>query len=332
MTLPHHLSFPGGASATTPRRAPPDRSGGRSLIRAIGLAGAFALAFLAAGPGRLAAASDPAGAADPATPSGSIATAPAQAPRDLCILTDFFLVGGFAHGQWLTADEIKPLIRGGEVYRRFSPLAPAGEWVGDPPQAEEGPGEWTRIPARRPDGGKGEPDGSEAAPADREGLSVSCAWNPFPRPPKAQGLQGKAYLDEVRARLRANRLRAEPVVTESFRFDLEGDGTEEVLVIATNADATIPVFRKNTYTLVLFRRLVAGKVETTVLHEAYYREDQSGMADSPTGYSFGGVLDLNGDGRLELILRNGYYEGSGVEVHTLEGNRLQLVLSEGVGA
>ncbi|NLI74978.1 MAG: hypothetical protein GX442_00890 [Candidatus Riflebacteria bacterium] len=410
MILPPQPTRP---PATLVWGAPGIRLRAPSLIPAIGLAGALALAFLAAGPGMLAAATHPAVTTDPATPSGAIATADAQVPRDLCILTDFFLVGGFANGQWLTADGIKPLIRGGEVYRRYSPLAKTGEWMGGKPLTEEGPGEWIRIPGKEAalpaddepsdDDGAGDDDETEdgalppgdgadatasraigqatgrehgdqpATPAGREtrpfphpeggaetdagpearhpasttpdvddeaadeqaghdGLSISCAWNPFPRPPKAQGLQGKAYLDEVRARLRSNRLQAEPVVTESFRFDLEGDGVDEVLVIATNADATIPVFRKNTYTLVLFRRLVGGKVETTVLHEAYYREDRSGEADSPTGYSFGGVFDLNGDGRLELILRNRYYEGSGVEVHVLEGNRLRRVLSEGVGA
>ena len=78
--------------------------------------------------------------------------------------------------------------------------------------------------------------------------------------------------------------------------------------------------------------MVGGQVINTVLHEEYYREDRSGEANSPSSFTFGTVLDLNGDGVLELILLSGSYEGEAVEVHALEGKKLRIVLQEGVGA
>lgn len=268
----------------------------------------------------------------PGQNSPGVAGPAVEGPRDLCVLTASFLVGGFGQGKWLSAAQILPFIRGGETYRRFSQTGSTGDSRGGKPVLEEGPGEWYRVPAEGIDGADpAGPDGGSVVSGEAE-VGVSCSWQPNPRPAKALGAKNPAYLAAIGEILRANALKAEPRLREVYRFDLEGDGVDEVLIVATNADASVPRFVKDTYTLVVFRQVVGGKVVTTLLHEEYYREDRSGEADSPSSYSFAGVLDLNGDGILELILRNGYYEGSGIEVHALEGKKLKLVLNEGVGA
>lgn len=253
-------------------------------------------------------------------------------PEDLCIFTTDYLVGGFGGGKWLTVDEVRPMIRGGEKYKRFLGGEPVGEAIGGIPLTEQGPGEWVRVPSQV----AGEA-GNGSAKMDNllqnyDELGVSCPWNPQPRKAKAQDLKNPTYLEEIRKILQANKLKAEPKIRELYRFDLEGNGVEEALIIASNADPSVPLFKKNTYALVLFRHVVQGKVETTIMQEEYYREDKGGEANSPTGYSFKGVLDLNGDGVLELILQSRYYEGTGIEVHAIQGNKLKMVLAEGVGA
>jgi len=116
------------------------------------------------------------------------------------------------------------------------------------------------------------------------------------------------------------------------RADLDGDGAEEVIVVATNADATIPEFKENTYSLVLFRRLIAGKVVTTPLYQHYYHENISGQADSPSGYMVTHIVDIDGDGKMEVLLNGRYYEGIWYEIYKLETDGLKKVLSAGIGS
>lgn len=261
------------------------------------------------------------------------ATAAPPTSKDLCILSGWYLIGGFGKGKWLTADEIAPLVRGGESYRRFTTTGPTGDTIGGKPVHEQGPGEWIRIPVTTWGQESGSAAGDTLSVANGpDELAVACTWNPLPRLAKSQDVNNKTYLDIVKKILQASEMPAPPRIQQLLRFDLEGKGVESVLIIAGNADPSVPVFRKNTYTLVVFRKVVAGKVQDTVLHEEYYREDKSGEANSPTGFSFGGVLDLNGDGTLELLLRSRYYEGDGVEVYTLDGDKLKLAFSNGVGA
>lgn len=49
-------------------------------------------------------------------------------------------------------------------------------------------------------------------------------------------------------------------------------------------------------------------------------------------YRLAAILDLNGDGVMEIVVENGYYEGGGVGVFTAEGGEPELILHEGCGA
>lgn len=51
-------------------------------------------------------------------------------------------------------------------------------------------------------------------------------------------------------------------------------------------------------------------------------------------YVFGvaAVLDMNGDGTMELVLTSGYYEGNAAAVIAANGLEIEPVLIEGCGA
>jgi hypothetical protein len=51
-----------------------------------------------------------------------------------------------------------------------------------------------------------------------------------------------------------------------------------------------------------------------------------------TVYDLASVADLNGDGRMEVVLVWSYYEGGGVTGYELQGDRLAPVLEAGCGA
>ncbi|MGH8871324.1 MAG: hypothetical protein ACRDWS_05060 [Acidimicrobiia bacterium] len=102
----------------------------------------------------------------------------------------------------------------------------------------------------------------------------------------------------------------DPVIKQLLQIDLEGDGVNEVLVVAE--DVTNGLFAEDgDYSIAFLRRTVQGAVNTAILGESVIV-----TADDPyvSSFSVGAVADLNGDGKMEIVLTSAYYEGIGVEV------------------
>src|SRR5436309_1558132 len=83
----------------------------------------------------------------------------------------------------------------------------------------------------------------------------------------------------------------------------------EVQISATNyssKDDSVPMRSPaGSYSCVLLRRVVAGKVETQMFEgefhpKAYVSKDDS--FDAPSAYKVVAVLDLDGDGKMEIVV------------------------------
>ena len=62
----------------------------------------------------------------------------------------------------------------------------------------------------------------------------------------------------------------------------------------------------------LLRRVVDGKVQTKLIDGEFY--PKASESQTPYRYEVSGLLDLDGDGRLEIIIYSAYYEGATVTV------------------
>ena len=133
-------------------------------------------------------------------------------------------------------------------------------------------------------------------------------------------------------------------IARVLRVDLDGDGEEEVLISATNyftedksdhsaapfPEAPIESPRPGSYSVVILRRVVAGRVQTQlVTGEVYPKPDES---VAPNVYQLAAVLDLNGDGKLEVIVHSFYYEGGETMIYRCEPDKIEPVLSVACGA
>lgn len=120
-----------------------------------------------------------------------------------------------------------------------------------------------------------------------------------------------------------------------LQIDLEGDGEDEVLINATNYfdqhdEAPMHAPKRGSYSIVMLRRVAAGKVQTQlVAGELYSKADAS---NAPNIYKIAAVLDLNGDGKLEVIVNSFYYEGGETTVYGCDPDKLEAVLSVECGA
>jgi hypothetical protein len=116
--------------------------------------------------------------------------------------------------------------------------------------------------------------------------------------------------------------------------DLDGDGEEEVLISATNYGDDVEGLSANatggSYSIVLLRRVVTGKVDTQMIAGEIYPAKKTFSA--PNSYRIRALLDLDGDGKLELILESSYYEGGATTVYGFKGRKAEQLLTVECGA
>ena len=238
-----------------------------------------------------------------------------------------YLLGGSTGGQWIKPEAASGLILGGENYRIYTLTGEVGNSAGGKPaKGEEGPCSDTWYVTLTP------------FPAGRGSLvAVAGPWNAMPRKPKIASPQAQAYREAAAGILKSKGI-ANPTVnlTQVLQVDLDGDGVEEVLVSAANYarfkphGGLTPDARAGDYSLVFLRRVVQGKVVTKIITGEYY--PQAKKFTAPSEHRIIGVLDLNGDGSLEIVLSGRYYEGDWVDAYRVDGTKIIKLFSMGCGA
>ncbi len=238
-----------------------------------------------------------------------------------------YLLGASAGGQWLKPKEAAGLIPGGESYRLYTLAGEAEGGVGGKPTKGEveGPCGDTLYVTLTP------------FPQGRGSLvAVGGPWNAMPRPVKIGSTEVQAYKDAAAEILRGRGI-ANPkvILTQVLRVDLDGDGREEVLVSATNYErfkegGLTPNSRAGDYSLVFIRKEVQGKVVTSIIAGEFYPKAKE--FNAPAEHRVIGVLDLNGDGVMEIVLSGQYYEGDWVDAYRIDGTKVIKLFTMGCGA
>lgn len=167
----------------------------------------------------------------------------------------------------------------------------------------------------------------------KQGVAVgkNANWNVLPREVRKMSLTDKTYLGIVGGILRAKGLpQAKPRIEQAVRVDLDGDGVDEVLISASSYVQNIaPSAKAGDYSFVLLRKVVGGKAQNIMIAEEYIKKKIEFGA--PSEFEVSAVADLNGDGKMEIVLYGAYYEGSGATVFELKGDKPSKVLDQGCG-
>jgi len=158
-------------------------------------------------------------------------------------------------------------------------------------------------------------------------VAIAGNWNVIPRLPVELSPHIQVYKDAVADLLRQHGIEEPQVeLTEVLQIDLEGDGVNEVLITATRIrDGVFPPVDAGDYTLVMLRKIVAGDVITIPFVVEVYLEPNE--LAYPFVYTVAGVMDLNADGRMEIVVHGARWEGMRVMVFEIEGGDLHMVLS-----
>ena len=237
------------------------------------------------------------------------------------IETGYFF-GGSENGKWIKADQAAKSTGKKTTYQVYSLTKQAGQITAGKPKSVDEPCPDTLMVSL------------SSKPKDGV-IGLAATWNALPRKPVTADATQSVYVVAVRDFLKARGI-ADPKVriTRILRVDLDGDGEEEVLISATNyftedksdhsaapfPEAPIDTPRPGSYSIVILRRVVAAKVQTQlVAGEVYPKPDES---VAPNVYQVTAVLDLNGDGKLEVIVNSFYYEGGQATIYRCELDKI----------
>jgi hypothetical protein len=204
-----------------------------------------------------------------------------------------FLLGGWANG-WL--DPAETVARLGALpYRLYVDSRPAGALEGRPFAAAGGP---CPIPIVQFD---------EVIPGGAVALLAAATWAPDARP--VREMAATEPLRAQVARLLAEQGIASPEVRidQVLRVDLEGDELDELLITATRlGDGSAGrAVNAGDYALVALQPAVGGSLVPLAL-EVYLEAAEQAFPYAPV---VTGVLDVNGDGRMEIVVRQQRHEG-----------------------
>lgn len=241
-----------------------------------------------------------------------------------------YFFGAISDGKWIKADEAAKSISDQTTYRVYGLTQALGEAKAGKPKPEDVPCEETLF--------------VELSPKPEKGvIAVAAPWDALPRKPKVIDTTQKVYVDAVGDFLKTKGIDQPKVKIDNIlRVDLDGDGEEEVLISATNyfrKDDHVPMRSPAaSYSMVLVRRLVEGKVETQLIEGEFYPtayptpSENDANFNAPNAYKVIGTFDLDGDGKLEIVVHSQYYEGEMITIYRCDPKKVDALLSVGCGA
>ncbi len=216
----------------------------------------------------------------------------------------FFLLGGTERGEWLSPETVIPYLTA-ETYQLFGMNGSTGTIRGMQPAFEEFCRSY-RIE-------------TDSYPLGGRAVGVTGSWNVTPRLAQEFPTGNATYKEALRNWLIGQNLSNPWVeISQILRVDLEGDGTDEVLISAshffepTGHDVTV-----GDYSMVLMRKVVGDSVATIPLVADYYYQEVANQF--PLTYNGLLVADLNNDGVMEVVVGVERWEGSGVMVFEIDG-------------
>lgn len=150
---------------------------------------------------------------------------------------------------------------------------------------------------------------------DPIGLAVSAPWELTPHFVQVETDDG-TFSDFARPLLADRGLTVEnPIIKQVVRFDLDGDGVNEVVAVAEEVTGDGGIYaEEGNYSLVFMRRVVDGEVQTTILGESIVTHLGEGEIPAILTHAVAAVADLSGDGKMEIVVDEVYYEGEGWSV------------------
>jgi hypothetical protein len=237
-----------------------------------------------------------------------------------------YLFGATTDGKWIKSEKAAKAISDERTYKIYGLTQSLGQANGGKPKpAEEEVCSDVLMVSLSPKPEKGV-------------IALAAPWNALPRKPRVMDTTQQVYVEAVRDFLKTKGIEEPKIKIDNIiRVDLDGDGEDEVLISATNysekekgAPMRSPA---GSYSMVLLRRVVSGKVETQLVEGEFYPKayDDDERFNAPNAYKVIAVLDLDGDGKMEVVVASQYYEGEATTIYRYDSKKVKELLSVACG-
>jgi hypothetical protein len=238
-----------------------------------------------------------------------------------------YLFGATTDGKWIKSEKAAKAISDERTYKIYGLTQSLGQANGGKPKpAEEEVCSDVLAVSLSPRPEKGV-------------IALAAPWNALPRKPRVMDTTQQVYVEAVRDFLKTKGIEEPKVKIDNIiRVDLDGDGEDEVLISATNyfekeeegAPMRSPA---GSYSMVLLRRVVSGKVETQLVEGEFYPKayNDDERFNAPNAYKVIAVLDLDGDGKMEVVVASNYYEGAATTIYRCDPKKVKELLSVACG-
>lgn len=256
----------------------------------------------------------------PAAPSQALTPLPTQ-PLIIVDLTQGYLVGAAHMDAWLDGEMAAAQVHPKMNYNLYTLYRMGPPAIGGAPEqsaVEVCPETWS-VPLTL-----------TSVPSGHIIALGNVDFDPQPRMPEALPVTSETYRGFVADFLRSQGLQNPEVrIDQLMRIDIEGDGVDEVLITATRLSDEMWTISPGDYSVVLLRTVQGNQAVTTMLSGEIYPRGEEFAA--PNMYTIAGLLDLDRDGVLEILMASRYYEGSSIMVLGKFVDGWQLLLNAGCG-
>jgi hypothetical protein len=152
----------------------------------------------------------------------------------------------------------------------------------------------------------------------------------IPRKVKVLANANSTYLEVTRKFLVANGVHSSPRVTRIVSVDLDGDGTQEIIIESSNrdnlTDSGMTGVKEGDYSLVLLRCVINDKVVETPIAFDHPKPDGLNYINNLRA-----IADFDGDGKMEVVTSGRYYEGQSASLFRFNGKEVIKLVEMGDG-
>lgn len=250
----------------------------------------------------------------------------AQDDKFVPIMSSYYLLGGSQNGKWLTAEALAPRMKGTTKMTtlNLSGIRKTGVNLTNTGEEYGACIENTVF--------KFDPE-VEADTEASLAVGENAKWNLVPRVPQEIAATDKTYANIATAFLKTKGI-ARPKINldQILQVDLEGDGRMEILMTGNfykKGMTELP--GAGDYSFALLRKIVNGRARNVLIEGEFFTRNR-GDYSPPNERRIFAVADLNGDGKMEIVLDSTYYEGGSETVFEITGGKPSRVLEVSCGA
>ena len=253
--------------------------------------------------------------AAPTTTSTTGAT-PESVPA---VVSRYGLMGWWSEG-WVVPEGLEEIpLDGGEEFQVVMLDEPITAAVGSPPSLCE-PSLTPVLEFEPPLPGEfGDPGA----------IAVIASWDLRPSPVRIEADLADVHNDALSEVLQSLGIEDEPAIFQQIAADLDADGAEEFVIVSKLLPDDL-FGRPGDYSVVILRKMIEGEWQTAILETSVGEPDNAYILS----HSIAAIADLNGDGKMEIVVDAAYYEGAGtVAYEYVDDDRgPEPVLGGGCGA